>query len=60
MWQTASKVSGRMKVRMPTGMAARYRVLYAFNPRPHREIAYDQDHPRIQRIIAAYDRLDLA
>lgn len=59
----------RVKVLTLKGLATRYRVIYAFDPRqqvfyvlgiPHREIAYDQDHPRIQRLVAAYDSLHLA
>lgn len=58
----------RVKVLTLKGMAARYRVLYAFDPRPQmfyilgippRDIAYDQTHPRIQRLIALYDSLGI-
>ncbi len=58
----------RVKVLTLKGLAVRYRVLYAFDPRVHnyyvlgippREIAYDPNHPRIQRLVAVYDALDL-
>lgn len=59
----------RVKVLTLKGMAAGYRVLYAFDPGlqvfyvlgvPPRDIAYDQTHPRIQRLIAVYDSLGLS
>lgn len=59
----------RVKVLTLKGMAAAYRVLYAFDPRhqiyyvlgiPPREIAYDESHPRIQRLIAVYNTLGIA
>lgn len=59
----------RVKVLTLKGMAARYRVLYAFDSRqqtfyvlgiPHRNIAYDHEHPRIRRLIDVYDSLGLA
>ncbi len=58
----------RVKVLTLKGMSARYRVLYAFDRRqqmfyilgiPPRDIAYDQTHPRIQRLIALYDSLGI-
>jgi mRNA-degrading endonuclease RelE of RelBE toxin-antitoxin system len=58
----------RVKVLTLKGVAVGYRVLYAFDPRmqvfyvlgiPSREVAYDESHPRIQRLIAAYDHLGL-
>ncbi|MEZ5459242.1 MAG: hypothetical protein R3E65_08020 [Steroidobacteraceae bacterium] len=59
----------RVKVLTLKGLAAGHRVLYAFDRNqqtfyvlgiPPRDIAYDHTHPRIQRLIAVYDRLDLA
>jgi hypothetical protein len=57
----------RVKVLTLKGVATNYRVLYAFDLNmfyilgiPHRDIAYDHNHPRIQRLIAAYDRLGIA
>jgi mRNA-degrading endonuclease RelE of RelBE toxin-antitoxin system len=59
----------RVKVLTLKGLAVGYRLLYAFDPRrdtfyvlgiPSRDIAYDQSHPRIQRVIAVYDSLDIA
>jgi mRNA-degrading endonuclease RelE of RelBE toxin-antitoxin system len=59
----------RVKVLTLKGLAAGYRVLYTFNRHqkvfyvlgiPPRDIAYDYTHPRIQRLIAVYDNLDLA
>lgn len=58
----------RVKVLTLKGMAAGYRVLYAFDQRqqvfyvlgiPPRKIAYDHTHPRIQRLVAVYDGLGL-
>jgi hypothetical protein len=58
-----------VKVLTLKGLAAGYRVLYAFDRHrqqfyvlgiPPRDIAYDYTHPRIQRLIAVYDNLDLA
>ena len=58
----------RVKVLTLKGLAAGYRVLYAFDPGqqifyvlgvPSRDIAYDQTHPRIQRLIAVYDSLGI-
>lgn len=58
----------RVKVLTLKGVTAEYRVLYAFDSQlqtfyilgiPPREIAYDQSHPRIQRLIALYDRLGI-
>jgi hypothetical protein len=48
------------------GLPIGYRVIYAFNRTqdeiyvlgvPPRDIAYDQFHPRIQRLLAVYDSL---
>jgi hypothetical protein len=59
----------RIKVLTVKGLVTRYRVLYAFDPLkqvfyvlgiPPREIAYDQTHSRIQRLIAVYDSLGIA
>lgn len=59
----------RVKILTLKGMAANYRVLYAHGPQtqtfyvlgiPPREIAYDQNHPRIKRLIAVYDSLGIA
>jgi mRNA-degrading endonuclease RelE of RelBE toxin-antitoxin system len=59
----------RVKVLTLKGLATAYRVLYAFDRDqqmfyvlgiPPRDIAYDQTHPRIQRLIAVYDSLDLS
>lgn len=58
----------RVKVLTLKGLAAGYRVLYAFDPRvqthfvlgiPPRDIAYDETHPRIRRLIALYDSLGI-
>ena len=58
----------RLKVLTIKGLAVRYRLLYAFDEPtktyyllgvPPREIAYDEHHPRTQRLIAAYDKLPL-
>ncbi len=58
----------RVKVLSLNGMAAGYRVLYAFDRRvqtyyvlaiPPRDIAYDETHPRIRRLIDVYDELGL-
>lgn len=59
----------RVKVLTLQGLAVGYRVLYAFDRHrqefyvlgiPPRDIAYDQTHARIQRLIAVYDSLGLA
>jgi hypothetical protein len=59
----------RVKVLTVKGIAAGYRVIYTFDAARHtfyvlgippREIAYDETHPRIKQILAAYDRLGLA
>jgi mRNA-degrading endonuclease RelE of RelBE toxin-antitoxin system len=59
----------RVKVLTLKGMAANYRLLYTFDRRrdtfyvlgiPSRDIAYDESHPRIQRLIAVYNSLDTA
>lgn len=59
----------RVKVLTLKGLAVGYRVLYAFDPGlkifyvlgvPPRDIAYDYSHPRIQRLITAYDNLGLS
>ncbi|MEP7311497.1 MAG: hypothetical protein ABI859_02850 [Pseudomonadota bacterium] len=59
----------RVKVLTLKGMAAGYRVLYAFDSRHQffyvlgvlpREIAYDESHSRIQRLVAVYDSLGLS
>jgi mRNA-degrading endonuclease RelE of RelBE toxin-antitoxin system len=59
----------RVKVLTLKGLVAGYRVLYAFDPGLHvfyvlgvppREIAYDEAHPRIQRLIAVYDSLGIS
>jgi mRNA-degrading endonuclease RelE of RelBE toxin-antitoxin system len=59
----------RVKVLTLKGLATGYRVLYAFDPGlqvfyvlgvPPREIAYDESHPRIQRLVAVYDSLGLS
>jgi mRNA-degrading endonuclease RelE of RelBE toxin-antitoxin system len=58
----------RVKVLTLKGKAAGYRVLYAFDPRvqvfyvlgiPSRDFSYDENHPRIQRLIAVYDSLGI-
>lgn len=58
----------RLKVLTLKGLAVGYRLLYAFDDPsktffilgvPPRDIAYEEHHPRIQRLIAAYDRLGL-
>ena len=58
----------RLKVLTLKGLAVGYRLLYAFDEPsktffilgvPPRDIAYEEHHPRIQRLIAAYDRLGL-
>jgi hypothetical protein len=58
----------RVKVLSLKGLVARYRVLYAFDPRvqifyvlgiPSREVAYDENDPRIRRLIAVYDTLNI-
>jgi hypothetical protein len=58
----------RVKVLSLKGLAAGYRVLYAFDPRvqtyyvlaiPPRDIAYDETHQRIRRLIDVYDKLGL-
>lgn len=59
----------RVKVLTLKGMAAAYRVLYAFDATrqrfyvlgiPSRDIAYDLSHPRIQQLITVYDSLGLS
>lgn len=59
----------RVKVLTLKGLPAQYRVLYTFDPAarafyilgiPHRDIAYDHAHPRIQRLLAVYDSLGIA
>lgn len=59
----------RLKILTLKGMAAGYRVLYAFGPQsqtiyvlgiPPRDIAYDHNHPRIKRLVALYDSLGVA
>lgn len=58
----------RVKVLTLKGMATGYRVIYTFDSAQHtfyvlgipsREIAYEENHPRIQRLIAVYDGLGL-
>ena len=58
----------RVKVLTLKGMVACYRVIYTFDQQqkafyilgiPPRDIAYDQSHPRIQRLIALYDNLGI-
>ena len=59
----------RVKILNVKGLAAAYRVIYAFNRKqdeifvlaiPPRDIAYDQSHPRIQRLLALYDSLGIS
>lgn len=59
----------RVKVLSLKGLAAGYRVLYAFDRRLQtcyvlaiapREIAYDESHPRIRRLFDVYDELGLS
>jgi hypothetical protein len=59
----------RVKILNLKGLACAYRVIYAFNRKqdevlvlgiPPREIAYDQSHPRIQRLLALYDSLGIS
>lgn len=59
----------RVKVLTLKGLATRYRILYAFDRRwevfyilgiPPRDIAYDANHPRIQRLFDLYDSLGIA
>lgn len=49
-------------------LGIRYRVVYAFDPRIHRyfvlavlprEFDYDENHPRVQELLAVYDRLGI-
>jgi hypothetical protein len=58
-----------VKVLTLKGMAANYRVIYTFDRRreifyvlgiPSRSIAYDETHPRIQRLIDVYNHLGVA
>jgi len=59
----------RLKILDLKGLAIGYRVIYAFNRNqdeiyvlaiPPREIAYEQEHPRIKRLLALYDSLGVA
>lgn len=59
----------RVRVLTLKGPATKYRVLYTFTEDQRtyfvlgvvpREFAYDQDHPRIRRLIAVYDGLGIA
>jgi mRNA-degrading endonuclease RelE of RelBE toxin-antitoxin system len=59
----------RIKVLTLKGMATGYRVIHAFDRLKQvfyvlgiqpREIAYDQTHSRIQRLLAVYDSLGIA
>ena len=58
----------RVKVLTLKGIATGYRLVYAFDAQqqvfyilgiPSRDIAYDYNHPRIQRLIAVYDSLGI-
>lgn len=58
----------RLKIWELEDQGIRYRVVYAFDPRLHRHFVlgivdrdfnYDESDSRAQRILAAYDRLDI-
>lgn len=58
----------RLKVLTPKGLSVGHRILYAIDPRAEvtwvlgvlpRAIAYEQQHPRVQRILAVYDSLGI-
>lgn len=58
----------RLKLLWLKGAAAKYRIIYAFNPTEmryyvlgilKREFNYDLEHPLSKRIISAYDDLEL-
>lgn len=64
----AGKKLWRVKVLTLKGLVTQYRVLYTFsNDRQnfyvlgvvHRDFAYERTHPRIRRLLAAYDRLGI-
>lgn len=59
----------RVKILNLKGLSVGYRVIYAWSRNhdevfvlaiPPRDIAYDQSHPRIKRLIALYDGLDIS
>jgi len=58
----------RLKIWDLEDIGIRYRVVYALDPRIsryfilavlHRDFDYDEKHPRVQQLLAAYDRLGI-
>ena len=58
----------RLKIWSLEEHGIRYRVVYALDPRNsryyilailHRDFDYDEKHPRVQQLLAAYDRLGI-
>ena len=58
----------RLKIWSLEENGIRYRVIYALDPRNsryyilailHRDFDYDEKHPRVQQLLAAYDRLGI-
>lgn len=58
----------RLKIWNLEDMGIQYRVVYALDPRLsryfilavlHRDFDYDEKHPRVQQLLATYDRLDI-
>jgi hypothetical protein len=56
----------RLKIWSLEDYGLRYRVIYALDPRKsqyyilailHRDFDYDEKHPRVQQLLASYDRL---
>lgn len=58
----------RLKIWSLEDYGIRYRVIYALDPRNsryyilailHRDFDYDEKHPRVQQLLASYDRLGI-
>ena len=70
-WEKAKRVKyilWRIRLLWLQGDAAKYRIIYAFHPIQYRyyvlgiverNFDYDIKHPRAQKILAAYDALDI-
>lgn len=66
--QVAGRNVWRLKTWTDDGREIFYRVIYAFDTQTHdytvlgvlrRDIAYKPGHPRVQRLVAAYESLEL-
>ena len=71
-WWSAQQQKGRnlwrLKVWDLEDIGMQYRVVYALDPRIsryfilavlHRDFDYDEKHPRVQQLLATYDRLGI-